>query len=199
MALGVSDRSLVFVKVANLIAYKGHLDLLSALADTAAALPNDWTLLLVGRDDGMGPEIASAARHLGLDKNIRVMGARTDIAEILRAADIGLLVSHEEGFPNVVVEYMAAGLPVIATGVGGTPEAISGGETGIVVPKESRDDLAAALLRLSGDERLRQNMGEAGRRRAAKLFDLESCAEAYDRLYRALLARNGRNGPSSKG
>ena len=185
--LGIVDDALVFVIVANLIAYKGHLDLVAALAGISGVLPEKWTLLVVGRDDGVGPSLLDAARSGEIERHIRLVGPRTDIPQLLRAADVAVLSSHEEGFPTAVLEYMIAGLPVVATDIGGTGEAVSDGETGYLVPPRDPQALGAALLRLANDRAARRSMGAAGRARACELFTLEACVAAYNRLFQGLV------------
>jgi len=180
-AIGTSGNSLVIACVANLIPYKGHADLIEALA-SAHDLP-PWELWCAGRDDGVGTELRARAEAAGVGARIRWLGPRSDIPELLAAADIGVLASHEEGFPNAVVEAMAAGLPVVATKVGGIPEAVADGSTGLLVAPRDGAALSAALVRLGAQPDLRRKMGEAGRTRVATEFGLEACAAGYARLY----------------
>ena len=185
--LGIDSAALVLTTVANLIPYKGHGDLLEALAGIAGALPADWVLLCAGRDDGIGPALHTRARALGIDGHVRWLGERHDVLELLHASDIGILPSHEEGFSNAILEGMAASLPMVVTRVGGNPEAVVHGVTGLVVPPRDPDAMAAAVLDLAHDPARRQRMGEAGRRRVGAVFSLDACVDRYARLYRVLL------------
>ncbi|WP_341894434.1 glycosyltransferase [Ferrovibrio terrae] len=185
-SLNITEGTLVLVIVANLIPYKGHQDLLQALALANADLPEDWVLLCAGRDDGIGPRLQDRARSLGLASHVRWLGSVENIPALLPAADIGLLVSHEEGFSNAIIEYMAAGLPVIATDVGGNGEAVGSGETGLIVPARDSVHLAEAIRRLADDKDMRLRMGDAGRDRAQERYALGTCVEAYIKLYREL-------------
>jgi glycosyltransferase involved in cell wall biosynthesis len=184
--LDIPENAFVLTIVANLIPYKGHQDLLQALALVQADLPPDWVLLCAGRDDGIGRRLQDRAEALGLSRHIRWLGSVENVPALLPAADVGLLVSHEEGFSNAIIEYMAAGLPVIATDVGGNAEAISSGETGLIVPARNPARLADAIRLLVGDAALRMRMGVAARNRAQQRYALETCVEAYVRLYRQL-------------
>jgi glycosyltransferase involved in cell wall biosynthesis len=190
-SLGTPADAVVFVCVANLIAYKGHADLIDALAAAQDMPP--WELWCVGRDDGIGRELARRAEAAGLAARIRWLGARPDVPDLLAAADVGVLASHEEGFPNAIVEAMAAGRPVVATKVGGVPEAVIDGVTGIVVPPRDQAALAAALARAAREPALRTRMGDAGRARVGETFTLAVCVEAYARVYRELLAPGSRS------
>ena len=187
-ALGIAPLNLVLVVVANLIPYKGHSDLLSALALVKQSMPVDWRLLIVGRDDGIAKELHEEAAALGLSAHILFLGSRGDVPDLLMASDIGLLCSHQEGFSNSILEGMAAGLPMIVTDVGGNPEAVLDGKSGLVVPARDPYQLGQAILRLAGDASLRAELGEAARERVAEQFTFERCIESYEALYRALLA-----------
>jgi glycosyltransferase involved in cell wall biosynthesis len=188
-SIGAPDGTIVFICVANLIGYKGHADLIDSLA-AGQNLPA-WELWCVGRDDGIGRELAARAESAGIGTRIRWLGARADVPDLLAAADVGVLASHEEGFPNAVVEAMAAGLPVVATKVGGMPEAIVDEVTGILVPPRDVTALGAALGSLASDPDLRARMGDAGRARIAANFTLSICADAYARVYRDLSKDRG--------
>lgn len=184
--LGIPADALVLAIVANLNPYKGHADLITAL--TEARLPEPWRLLVIGRDDGIGAALQSETSAAGIGSNILWLGARTDVPELLSLADIGLNVSHEEGFSNAVIEGMAAGLPMLVSDVGGNAEAIGDGVCGLVVPPRSPSAIAAALRQLAGDSASRHRMGKAARRRAAAHFSLEACVDRYLKAYRAVLA-----------
>jgi len=186
--LGLAPDAVVLGVVANLIRYKGHQDLLEALARASEGLPNNWRLLIIGRDDGIGDDLRRSAATLGIGKHVVFLGARNDVPELLRASDIGLLCSHQEGFANAILEGMAASLPMIVTDAGGNKEAVLDGATGLVVPVRDPVRLSEAILRLAGDAELRTRLGKAGRRRVEEHFTLEACVARYEALYRALLA-----------
>jgi len=186
--LGIDAAGLVMATVANLIPYKGHGDLLRALAGIRDRLPPGWLLLCVGRDQGsMLAALEGHAKRLGIAANVRFLGQRMDVPEILAAADLGLLCSHEEGMPNVVLEYMAAGLPVVSTEVGGAGEAVVPEETGLLVPARDPTALGAAILAIAADRGRARRMGAAGRRVVARRFSPERCAAQYRALYGTLL------------
>ena len=92
-----------------------------------------------GRDDGIGSSLKTKTRKLGIAEHVRFLGQRPDVVELLRIADIGLQCSHEEGFSNALLEAMAAGLPTIATDVGGTAEAVVDGVTGLLGSRLNQD------------------------------------------------------------
>lgn len=181
--LAIGAKAKVLVIVANLIPYKGHMDLLEALARIQAHMPDDWVLLSVGRDDGIGDALKMAADRMGIADKVLFLGTRDDVPEILRVSDIGLLCSHEEGFSNAILESMAAGLPMVVSDVGGNAEAVADGISGIVVAPRSPDDLGRAIKKLTHDPALRKRMGQAGRSRVRKYFSLEACVDKYQKLY----------------
>jgi glycosyltransferase involved in cell wall biosynthesis len=187
-SLGLAEDALVFIIVANLIPYKGHHDLIEAFGRVASRLPQGWRLLIVGRDDGIGQDLDALVRSLGIAPNVRFLGARDDVRNLLAASDVNLLSSHEEGFSNTVLEGMAAQLPSIVTDVGGNSEAIVHGQCGLVVPPRQPDRFAAAIERLAGDAGLRLAMGKSALARARRDFSLEACVARHRDLYAALLA-----------
>lgn len=186
--LGLSVDALVMTIVANLIPYKGHADLIDAVGAAQARLPAGWRLLIVGRDDGIRAELEAQARRLRVDTNVIFLGARDDVANLLRSSDVGLLSSHQEGFSNAILEGMAAGLPVIATDVGGNPEAIVNGITGLIVPPRDPVRLSIAIEELANDSEMRATMGANARRRAEDIFGLEASISCYESLYEGLKA-----------
>jgi glycosyltransferase involved in cell wall biosynthesis len=188
--LGLGSATFVMVVVANLIPYKGHSDLFEALAITRPALPEDWCLLIVGRDDGIGPHLHDQSRQLSFDKNVRFLGQREDIAAILSASDVGILCSHQEGFSIAVLEGMASGLPMIVTDVGGNAEAVIDGTSGLVVPSKDPASLARAIRRLAKDPGLRARLGRAARQRVQQEFSIDDCVQRHEGLYRAMIASN---------
>jgi glycosyltransferase involved in cell wall biosynthesis len=186
-ALQISDETLVIAIVANLIVYKGHRDLLEALALALDELPRPWRVVAIGRDDGIGAELKRQAQALNISGNILWLGERSDVGGLLAASDIFVLPSHQEGFSNALLEAMAANLPVIATAVGGNVDAVRDNETGLLVSAKDPQGLAAAIARLAKDSSLRRRLGDAARRRVEKRFSLGACVERYEKLYRALI------------
>lgn len=181
------SETLFFIVVANLIPYKGHLDLIHAFSLADKRIGQSWRLLVVGRDDGIGAELEVVARDLGLASQISFLGIRSDVASLMAASDVGLLSSHQEGFSNTILEGMAAGLPMIVTDVGGNAEAVADAKTGLVVPPHNPQLFADAIVRLANDPKLRERYGAAGRHRVEALFAIDACATRYDAFYRGLM------------
>ncbi len=107
-SLQVADETLAIAVVANLVAYKGHRDLIEALASIKDQLPASWKLLAIGRDDGVGAELKRQAEAAHLSGNVIWLGQRPDVEALLAASDIFVLPSHQEGFSNALLEAMAA-------------------------------------------------------------------------------------------
>jgi glycosyltransferase involved in cell wall biosynthesis len=123
-------------------------------------------------------------------------GEREDVSRLLRSSDVGTLASLREGFSNVVLECLAAGLPLVVTDVGGNREAMDGESTGLLVPPRDPPALAAALERLLGDEELRRSLSWACTRRASR-FDLERTLDETEALYERVLDRRASKGAGS--
>lgn len=187
--LGLPDDLVLLTCVANLIPYKGHFDLLVALASLGSDLLARVTLLLVGYDAGLRAALEATVVRLGLETSVRFLGQRRDVPDLLAASDVGVLASHEEGFSNAVLESMAAGLPMVVTDVGGNAEAVVNGLCGYVVPSRAPADLSQALAALIGDPRRRKSMGEFSRRRVVECFSLNACVAQYETLYSELWDR----------
>lgn len=184
----ISSNQKILVCVANLIPYKGHADLITALGRLRCR--QDWRLLVVGSDPlGLSVGLTALAKSLGIEDNLLFLGPRHDVPRILNASDIGVLVSHDEGLPNAVLEYMAAGLPVIATSVGGVPDLVVDGETGLLVPPSQPDGFFEAAKALLDSLDMRRRFGSAGRRRVEQAFGVDIEVGEYDRLYAKLATR----------
>jgi glycosyltransferase involved in cell wall biosynthesis len=122
-------------------------------------------------------DIAAAERDPALSGRVRFLGYRTDVPDLLRAADVFVLPSHREGMPRSIIEAMLSALPVVATDIRGAREEVIEGETGLLVPVAQPVALAAALGRLATDPALRTRLGDAGLRRALDLYVEEKVIE----------------------
>jgi glycosyltransferase involved in cell wall biosynthesis len=170
------------VSVARFEAPKDQATLLAALARLADL---DWELELVGD----GPDeaaIRALAGRLGIAARVRFLGYQSDVAPMLARAQIFALSSRSEAFPRSVLEAMRAGLPVVASDVGGVSEAVESGITGAVVPRSDAQSLAEALRRLVLDPATRQQEGAAARARYESHFRLECMIEKTAALYDAI-------------
>jgi glycosyltransferase involved in cell wall biosynthesis len=180
------------VTVGRLQAPKDAVTLVRALAGLRG---RSFEALLVG-DGPDRPAVEEEVRRLGLESAVELLGERDDVPELLGTADVFVLSSNSEGLPLSILEAMAAGLPVVASNVGGVAEVVVDGATGLLVPPGDAQRLAAAIERLLEDPVLRRRLGEAGRIRVAEHFDLAAVHQAHLDLYRRVLARRGLPLPS---
>ncbi len=179
--LGIKDNEFVLMHLANFKPVKGHMYLLQAVADVVKEFTN-IKLVLVGEDELNGA-LQRQAQELEISDRILFLGKRSDARRLLACADICMLPSLSEGMSNAILEYMDAGKPVVATRVGGNPETVADGVSGILVEPKDAKGLAEALKRLLKDANLRLNMGAAGRKRAEETFDIRKMYEKYEQLF----------------
>ncbi len=183
--LSIPDGATIVCAIGSLIRRKGQDILLRAFSLLGPA--RNIHLLIVGD----GPERANLERlvaELGLQPRVQFLGYSNDVGGICAASDIMALASRMDSFGLVLAEAGYLGLPVLATAVGGIPEVIEHGATGLLVPPEHPQALAAALARLIDDRDYRERLGCAGKKRAKALFSVERMAadfhQTYDRLDR---------------
>jgi glycosyltransferase involved in cell wall biosynthesis len=141
---------------------------------------------MIAGDGPLRPGLEKLADALGISDHIEFLGWRDDTAEVLSHMTIFCLPSVWEGFGIVLLEAMLARKPVVASNVGGVPEVVEDGRTGVLVPVGDVDALARALTSLLLDDGLAARMGEAGRARVEKDFSFAKMIEEYERLYNAL-------------
>lgn len=186
--LGLAPDAPVIALVAVLRPQKAIDVMLDALAIVRRTRPSAH-LVVAGPGDPSA--LRAQARRLGVAEGVSLLGPRGDIADILAAADVGALSSDFEGSPLVVLEYMAAGLPVVATAVGGVPDMVVDGESGLLVAPRDPDALAGALTRVLGHPELARRLGAAGRARQERVFSNRAMIEQVLALYARLLAAQG--------
>jgi glycosyltransferase involved in cell wall biosynthesis len=181
--LGIPSGDLLLAHVGRLAPVKGQRELIGALRILGR---DDVHAVFFGRDLERGGAFGAELERLAEGLNVRLAGFRADAAAALAEADALVLPSWIEGLPLVVLEAMAQAKPVVATAVGGTPEAVIDGETGLLVSPRDVPALSGALERLLGDEDLRRRLGEAGRRRVDAHFPVSAMTrrilEIYDEL-----------------
>jgi len=165
--------------------YKNHLGFLRAAAKIHASLPN--TEFLLAGDGPLRPELESEAEALGISRVVRFVGDQRDVPAVLASLDLTVVPSDSESLSNVILESMAAGIPVVATQVGGNRELVSP-ERGILIPPADMDALANAALRLLEDKGQRQQLGSNARQFVSANFSLESVTRQYQELYEGLLS-----------
>ena len=179
--LGLNSDVCIVSTVARLTPQKGHVYLIPALPDIVKAYPQAHFVFI-----GDGPlrnSLETQCRELEITEHVHFLGFRDDVAALLQSSDLFVLPSLYEGLPNVVLEAMACGLPVIATAVDGTPEAVVEGETGFLVEPKDPEALKTALMALINNRGLRQEMGMKSRTRVEQYFSLERQIKEFIALY----------------
>jgi glycosyltransferase involved in cell wall biosynthesis len=182
--LGIPADARVLLSVGRLSREKGHADLLEALA--LARLPG--LRLVIAGDGPERPNLERQLAALGLQGTVVLAGHQPDVRPFYALADAVALPSHSEGSPNVLLEAMSAGLPIVATDAGGIVEIASDGETALIVPAGKPAAFAAALQRVWADPELACRLGAQGRV-AARRFAPEAYVEAMGNVYREVLKK----------
>ncbi|HEY7636597.1 MAG TPA: glycosyltransferase [Gemmatimonadales bacterium] len=188
-SLGVKQE-FVWLAVGRFVPAKDYPNMLRAFAQVAGRLPGT-VLLLVGRGS-LQAETEALAKSLGVGSQVRFLGVRQDVPELMSAADGYVLSSAWEGMPIVLLEAAAAALPIVATAVGGNEEVVRNGETGFLVAPGDDAALASAMVRLAGmAQGERRAMGERGREYVRTHYGLSRVVDRWEALYREVLARKG--------
>ena len=182
--LRIPDGGIAIGTVGRLDPVKDQLGLVRAFARLAG---DPRTLLLIAGDGPCRRELEAAVAALGLTGRVRLLGERADVPRVLAGLDVFALSSLGEGISNTILEAMATGLPVVATRVGGNPELVTDGTTGLLVPPSSPEALAGALRRYLDAPTLAMGHGRAGRARVEAEFSLDRMVTAYGDLYARLL------------
>jgi glycosyltransferase involved in cell wall biosynthesis len=176
--------------VSRLDPLKDHPTLLRAFASVRTRHPEAF-LVLIGDGECRG-SLETLARELGIDDALHFAGEVRTQRNLHRGLDISVLASVSEGFPNTLVEAMAAGRPVVATAVGGCVDAVVNGETGLLVPPGDPAAFADALDRLIASPQVRGGFGVAALRRATELYSAAATIGAVENMYDSLLALGAR-------
>ncbi len=194
--LGLSESDRVVVVVSRLVPGKGHDDLLRAAPQVLQRVPNARFVIVgdcpPGQTGGITDDLKHLAKELHLTGAVVFTGWRDDIPAMMQMADVVALPSHSEGLGRVLLEAMAFGKPTVGTRVGGIPNVIVNGETGLLVSPKDPPALAEALLQLLCDSSKAQQMGQAGRRRVEEVFEMRCLARRWEAFYEGLLKAAGR-------
>ena len=188
--LGCAAGDVVGITVSALSTGKGHGDLLRAMASAAPRARN--LRFWIAGDGPLGAGLKEERRTLGLEGAVNFLGFRTDVPALLRAADFFCLPTRSEGLGSSILEAMSAGLPVVASRVGGVPEIVEDGRTGTLIAPGDIAALADSMVRMAAHADQRGSMGESGAVRA-RAFSADRTAEGTYRVYaRALDSRRAR-------
>lgn len=177
--------------VGSLYPVKGHEYLLESIPHVVRQCPRT-TFLIIGRGE-LEVSLKEKVKRLGLERHVRFLGLRRDVAKLLALMDIFVLPSLSEGLSIALLEAMAAGLPVVATNVGGNPELVVDGTTGYLVPPQKPEELAARLISLLSNKAHAQQLGQNGRKRVYEYFSLQHMITQYQELYTQRLGAAPRN------
>lgn len=189
-SFGATAAEFVWLAVGRFEIAKDYPNLLRAFARVRAARP-DAVLVIVGQGSLHG-EAEALTAELGLRDAVRFLGARNDVPAVMSAADGYVMSSAWEGMPMVLLEAAAAGLPIVATAVGGNGEVVREGESGFLVPARDPAALGAGMLRLMAlPEGERRALGERGREHVRANYGLHRVAERWERVYWDAMARKG--------
>lgn len=197
--LGIPRQAPVVTMIARLDPQKGFEEFVRAAAEIHRSHP-DARFLIVGtllryrdgefaEDNTYRDSLLRLAESLGVDHRLVFTGYRQDIPQILMDTDISVLPSHSEGLSNSLLESLAAGVPTVATEVGGNPELIADGENGLLIPVKSAESLASACRRILDDPALARRLGGNARATAAEKFSLERMTDDTVALYHGALQR----------
>jgi glycosyltransferase involved in cell wall biosynthesis len=178
------------VCVANFRPQKDHLNLIRAMGAVVRQIPGAHLLLVAPVAENahvaaMRSEIAAQS----IEANVSFLGARPDVADVLRQCDVGVLASSSEGLPLSLLEYGAVGMASVATNVGQCGEVLNGGEAGLLVPPARSEELAEALMALLASSERRKMFGERFRQRVAEAYSAESAMRQVCRAYDVVLGR----------
>jgi glycosyltransferase involved in cell wall biosynthesis len=189
--LGIPLDAPMVATVCRLTSSKGLEDLLRAAVRVTACLPS-VQFLIAGSDlsqPGYRLQLERSAADLNLSRNVHFLGERSDVFDILSESDLFVLPSLSEGLSNVLLEAMIANLPVVATDIGGNPEVVEHGKTGLLIPRKNVDELTAAIMQILQCPDMACRFGHAGRTRVLTEFSLENMVRQTQDLYLSLLEK----------
>jgi N-acetyl-alpha-D-glucosaminyl L-malate synthase BshA len=181
------ERPAVLVHVSNFRALKRVDDVVGIFTEARRRAPGTAMILQLVGDGPEHERIRRLVRDNGLADQVQFLGERSDLASVLRGADLFLLPSESESFGLAALEAMSCGVPVVASNVGGVPEVVIDGETGLLSPVGDVAGMAAHVARLLGEPALRTRLAHAARERAVRTFPLQPTVARYEALYRRLV------------
>lgn len=192
-ALGLDAAAPVIGTVGRLEPRKGTATLIAALAALRDAGRRDVTALIVG-DGPLRAELAADAERRGIASQVRLLGDRADVRDVLAALDVFVLPSRTEGMSNALLEAMSMALPVVATAVGGTPEVVADGRSGLLVPADDAAAMARAIDRVLAEPAFAATLGGAARRVVEDRYGARNMVRRLEAVYAAVAAGGSRSG-----
>jgi glycosyltransferase involved in cell wall biosynthesis len=190
--LNISENDIVLGSVGNISWVKGYENLIMSMGELKKKYKN-LKLIIIGKilstQAGYYNHLKRLVSSLGLKRDIYFLGIREDIPQLLSFMDIFILPSITEGTPLSIMEAMSMKLPVIASRVGGIPEVVSHGKTGLLVNPGNPDEITDAVFKLLEDSKTRKEMGLRAREVVKKKFSLEHCVRGHEKLYKKLMRK----------
>ncbi len=177
-----SNKNFNIILLANLIEYKNHKMLFSALNLIKNKLNKNWKLYCIGRDDGIKKNLIQLSKKLKINKKIFWIESE-NVENILKKGNLGILCSNEEGFPNAILEYLSFNLPVISTDVGGCNEIIKNNKNGILIKKNNYNQLSKAILYIYKNKKLSEKISNCGYKTVKKEFTLKKTIDGHENEY----------------
>ncbi len=185
--LGLPPRP-VAVSVGRLSTEKNPLGLLEAWRIAQEGIANAWTLVMVG-DGPLRPQVEQRVRELEISDSVVIAGNSSDVRDWLRAAEVFVLASHNEGMSNTVLEALACGVPCVVTAVSGMQELVGASGAGLVVPARDAQALAEAIVKIQAEPDMREVMGRRGRELVMTRYSVSVITARYIELYRGLVSQ----------
>ena len=185
--LGIASHELILLNVARLAPEKGQRHVIDAMPRIVDRVPG--ARLLLAGDGPEAPMLRERSAALGVDRHVTLLGKSDDVRTLLAASDLFVFPSTAEAFGIALIEAMAAGLPVVASGVGGILEIVDDGVDGLLVPPGDPAALADAIVRLATDGELRHELGEHARKTVAERFSVEVGIPRLEAVYAKALAK----------
>ena len=182
---GIDETCKIIGIVARLDSVKSHNDFIKAAKYVKSSYKGKIRFLVIG-DGTLRNKLENMVMDLGLSEDFIFTGFTEKPIAFIQDFDVGVLSSHRESFPNVILEYMACGKPVVATNVGGVPELVIDRVTGILVPPGQPEEMAHAIVALLKDPKMAEKMGALGKERVQENFSMPVVTRKYERLYESV-------------
>lgn len=189
--LSIPKNTRVVGTIGKLTSQQKNIPLFLKSARRISSQFSDVRFLVVG-SGRLLDDMKNFSYKLGIYDKVHFAGEREDIPEILKLLDVFVLSSYKEGLPNVIIEAMAAGKPVVATDVGGVSELVVDGETGFLVPSNNVEKLSQAVIKLLENRNIAKRMGGKGKERIENFFLVERMVKQTENLYLSLFKNNGK-------
>lgn len=185
--LDLNNDAVIIGTIGSFCPNKDQLTFIKSIPDIINKIPNAVFVIIGSGDENYKKELDELVKKLGLTGKVRFLGARSDIYDLIKDFNVFLLTSKQEGFPLVIIEAMAAGVPVISTNVGGISEVIKNNETGILIPPESPKELSKAVIELLSDKKLTKDIIDNAQIAVNKHFTVENMTSNTLNIYKQVM------------